>query len=593
MKKSERADRFRSLERDRFDVVVVGAGIGGLTAAALLARRGYSVLVLDQHYVAGGNATVFRRPGYEFDVGVHYIGDCAPGGSIPGILRAAGVDDVEFRPLDADGFDTLVFPDFTFQVPRGIHRYRERLLEQFPRERRGIDRYIRVLEQFDALQGLAVKPRKAWKVLPRSLTALRYATATLGSFLDTCTRDPKLRAALAAENGDYGQPPSRASLMLHAGLMLHYLKSGGYYPVGGGQVMSDRLADSIERNGGKILLRARVERIVVEDGRATGVVLFNKHVGRREVRAGTVIANSDLKRTLLELVGPEVLSPRTAKRVGDYEMSPALGVVYLGIRGDLAAEGLPNTNYWVSRSYDFERIYENTRAGRFDPDPLVYISIASLKDPENRRIAPPGMTNLQLMSLAPSQPESWGVTPAQVESGAYSKVADYQEHKARYAARLIEGAERVLPGLRDRIVMQEVSTPLTHSRYTLSSGGTSYGLSLIPSQFFLRRPGARTEIENLYLCGASTRMGHGIMGAMMGGLEAASQLVGRQIYGEALRRRPADAAPATPPRRTARSTRGGRPAPGPDSSVVSDDSRSTAGEPGPAVRPPGSAPANP
>lgn len=540
MRKSQRPDRFRSLDRDYFDVVVVGAGIGGLTAAALLARHGRSVLVLDQHYVAGGNATVFRRPGYEFDVGVHYIGDCAPGGSIPGILRAAGVEDVEFRPLNPDGFDTLVFPDFTFRVPRGIDRYRERLLEQFPNERRGIERYIHVLEQFDALQGLAVKPKAAWKVLPRSLTALRYATSTLGAFLDTCTKDPKLRAVLAAENGDYGQPPSRASLMLHAGLMLHYLKSGGYYPAGGGQVMADRLADSIERSGGKVLLRARVERITVESGRATGVVLFNKHVGRREVRAGTVIANSDLKRTLLDLVGSDKLSPRTVERVRGYEMSPALGVVYLGIRGDLGAEGLPNTNYWVSPSYDFERVYENTRAGRFDPDPLVYISSASLKDPDNRRIAPPGTTNLQLMSLAPSDPESWGVTAAEVESGAYSDSADYQRLKQEYAERLIRRAERVLPGLRDRIVMQEVSTPLTHSRYTLSTGGTSYGLSLIPSQFFHRRPGARTEIENLILCGASTRMGHGIMGAMMGGLEAASQLLGRGIYGQALRRRRPD-----------------------------------------------------
>ncbi len=544
MKSSGRPDRFRRLEQDRFDVVVVGAGIGGLTSAALLAQRGYSVLVLDQHYVAGGNATVFRRRGYEFDVGLHYIGDCAPDGTIPRILHAAGVDDVEFRPLDPDGFDTLVFPDFAFRVPRGIERYRERLLDQFPHERRGIERYIHVLEQFDALQGLAVKPKTAWKVLPRSLTALRFATATLGSFLDTCTHNPRLRAVLAAENGDYGQPPSRASLMLHAGLMLHYLKSGGYYPAGGGQIMSDRLADSIEANGGKILLRARVQRILVRDGRATGVVFENKHVGRREVRAGAVIANSDLKRTLLELVGPDKLKRRTAKRARDYEMSPALGVLYLGVRGDLAAEGITNTNFWVSPSYDFEPIYQRTRAGRFDPDPLVYISIASLKDPHNRRLAPPGVTNLQLMSLAPSEPESWGVTAAEVANGSYSDNADYQRLKAEYAARLIRGAERVLPGLAERIVMQEVSTPLTHSRYTLSTGGTSYGLSLIPSQFFLRRPGARTEIEGLYLCGASTRMGHGIMGAMMGGLDAASQLLGRGIYGEVFRRRRPPAAEA-------------------------------------------------
>jgi phytoene dehydrogenase-like protein len=117
-------DRFRSLDDRRFDVIVVGAGMGGLTAAALLTRQGKRVLVVDQHAVAGGNATIFKRSGYEFDVGLHYIGGCHPDGPIPRILRAAGVDDVEFEELDPDGFDTLVFPDFEFRIPKGIDRYR-------------------------------------------------------------------------------------------------------------------------------------------------------------------------------------------------------------------------------------------------------------------------------------------------------------------------------------------------------------------------------------------------------------------------------------------------------------------------------------
>ena len=118
------ADRLRQLDEESFDVIVVGAGIGGLVSAALLARQGRSVLVLDRHVVAGGNATIFRRRGYEFDVGLHYVGGCHEDGVLPRILRAAGAGDIVFEELDPDGFDVLVFPDLQFRIPRGIDRFR-------------------------------------------------------------------------------------------------------------------------------------------------------------------------------------------------------------------------------------------------------------------------------------------------------------------------------------------------------------------------------------------------------------------------------------------------------------------------------------
>ena len=305
-------------------------------------------------------------------------------------------------------------------------------------------------------------------------------------------------------------------------------------PKGGGQVLSDRLAESIEAHGGKILLRARVVRVLVEKGRVRGVEIESRHVGSRTVEAPVVLSNADLKRTLLELVGREHLAAATVSRVEGFEMAPALGMVYLRIDRDLAAEGYPRTNYWRYSGYDLESQYAEIREGGFPADPFVYVTIASLKDPTHPRLAPLGQTNLQVMSLAPSQPESWGVSAADVTSGAYHSKEKYLASKRRYTESLLASAEVVLPGLRDHVVFQETATPLTHTRFTGSTAGTSYGIAATPAQFLKGRPGARTEIEGLFLCGASNRAGHGIAGVMLSGLLAAASIHDRGMVREVL-----------------------------------------------------------
>ncbi|MCO5171704.1 MAG: NAD(P)/FAD-dependent oxidoreductase [Planctomycetes bacterium] len=524
-------DRWRRLERDRFDAVVVGAGVGGLTAGALLARAGKRVLVVDGHTVAGGNTTVFRRRRWLFDVGLHYVGDCGPDGMVPRALRLAGAGPVEWRELDPDGFDTLHFPGLTFRVPRGFEAYRERLAAAFPSERAGIDRYVRLLrETWTLLEGTGGAFR--WlRRLWRARLALRHAPRSLGEFLDGCTTDPLLRAVIAGQAGTYAQPPSRASLLMHAIVVGHYAQ-GAYYPAGGGQVVADRLAAAIERQGGALLLLTRATRIVVEGRRVKGVDLESHHLGRLRVRAPVVISNADLKRTLLDLVGPEHLRPGTVERTRGFEMSPSQGVVYLGLSRDLRAEGAPNTNLWVYPDADLEGQYAAAREERFHDAPFCYVSTASLKDPHEPRLAPPGHTNLQLMTVAPASPAAWGTTLEAQRSGAYRDAPAYQDAKAAFARRLLAQAERALPGLGASVVFQEVSTPLTHERYTRASGGTSYGIALTPGQSLHRRPGAACEVDGLFLCGASLRNGHGIAGAMLSGVFAAGAALRRNLYRE-------------------------------------------------------------
>jgi phytoene dehydrogenase-like protein len=258
----------------------------------------------------------------------------------------------------------------------------------------------------------------------------------------------------------------------------------------------------------------------------TGVALESRHHGALRVAAPVVVSDADLKRTMLELVGAEHLPPAFVERVRQFEMALPLFVVYLGL--DVPPSWLPygNVNRWLFDGYDFDADYARLSGGELPDRPFLYIATASKKDPDNRRIAPPGHTNLQVMTLVPATPVFWGVDEEAMRGGSYVRNEGYAFMKEELTRRVLAQAERVIPGLSAHIVYREAATPLTHTRFTGSTGGTSYGIAATPAQFLERRPGSRTPIAGLYLAGASTRSGHGIIGAMTSGIMAAEQVLG-------------------------------------------------------------------
>ena len=519
-------DKTRARQRnplpESVDVVVIGCGLGGLSTAAYLAKAGLSVAALDSHYVAGGCGTVFSRgpaeARYHFDVGLHYIGDCGPEGTIPTILREVGADPVEFLPMDPDGFDTIVLPGgFEFPIPVGLDRYRQRLHDVFPAERRGIDRYVGLLEGVRDIGGRLDKtdgkmtPKIALRALTRHFGLVRFQNATMDKVLDHVTTDPRLRAVIIGQNGDYALPPSKVSAMLHMGLADHYFR-GAYYPKGGGQILADRLAATIEAHGGSIHLRRPVGKILVENGRVVGVV-----------------SNADLVKTLRDLVPAEHLPTSWRQRLGrGFEWPASLFITCLGVQGDLKDLGFKNSNYWIFEDFDLERLY---RQGHTDREPVAraaYITSASMKDPSSPHHAPPGISTLEIMTLVPGAAHHWGVPEGELEGWGYKRNEDYRRRKQQVEDRLVAMAERRFPGLASRIVFKESATPITHARYTGATDGVSYGIALTPAQFGAGRPGYGPVLPGLFLCGVSTRANHGIVGAMSSG-RGASRAVLRAL----------------------------------------------------------------
>lgn len=519
-----------------WDAIVIGSGLGGLACAAYLSVSGLRTLVLEAHSVAGGNSQVFRRTPhgheYEFDVGIHYIGECGPEGLISWILHGLGLAErIVFRPLDPDGYSTLLFPDLTFRVPASWTRYRERLLATVPAEAEPLGRVVDVMREVAmASRRLQNRELSLSRMGAEHPVFFQWGIRPVTALFEAHGISQQASAVLLGEQGDYAVRPSRTPVALAAGLTDHYMR-GAFYPEGGGQVVAARLVEAIRAHGGAVWTRAPVAKVRVEDGRATGVVLAKD--GRR-LDARFVVSNADLKRTVLDLVGAEHFQPQTVEKVRAFRMSFPLFTVYLGLDLDVAERGLPNTNWWIWGSTDIEGLYDELEAGRMPDVPLAYVGCATRKDPTNRHAAPAGMANVQIMTLVPRDYARWNAERGPADGGRYHRDPVYRERKNALAARLLETAERVIPGLRERIDWQEAASPLTQERFTRSTGGTSYGIEFATDQMGPLRIGPETDVAGLYLCGASTPSGHGIGSVLRSGVVAAGAVLETDLLRQVL-----------------------------------------------------------
>ncbi|GAA0677850.1 NAD(P)/FAD-dependent oxidoreductase [Kitasatospora atroaurantiaca] len=512
----------------RWDAVVIGSGVGGLVCAAYLAVTGRRVLVLEQGAVAGGNSHVFRRRrSYEFDVGLHYLGDCGPDGLLPAILGGLGLDGrVRYLPMDQDGFDRIVLPGVSVDVPADWEAYRKRLVAALPQDAAGIAGAL------DVIAGLGEERRSAiisaadipLAELPeRSPYTVSWGRRLLSELFDHHGLSAPARTALAALSPNYGMGPEQATVAMHATMTDHYIR-GAYYPEGGGQMLAASLLEVIRAYGGELRTRSRVERILVEDRRVTGVGLADGSVVRSEL----VVSNADYRRTVLDLVGAEHFPRKLAAKTGEAVMALPWATVYVALDTELPDR--PNANLWWYRGEDISAYYRQLAADELYPIPFVFASYASLKDPHARHLRPPGHSNFQLMTLCPPGYRRWGVENGPADGGSYRREEVYRAEKERLTEAVLDAAEEAMGPFRSHITHLETATPLTQERYTLSTGGTPFGMAEWGGPG--GRPDTRTFIEGLHVVGANTRYGNGITGVAVSGIACAAQILEERLMHE-------------------------------------------------------------
>jgi len=469
--------------------VIIGAGLGGLVCGNLLAKAGLKVLIIEQHYVAGGYCSTFRRKGYVFDAATHFYPLLGNPDTITGrLLRDL---EIPTRWIKMDPVDQFHFPDSSsFAVPAEFDRYLAKLKLEFPEEARALDTFFEEVRQV-YYHGLLHYFR--WRDSP---LLRQHLEKTLRQALDAHFKDRKLQLLLTADVAHWGSPPKRTSFVFDSMLRLAYFL-GNYYPVGGSQVFADDLARRFEALGGHLCLRTMALKIITEKGRACGLEIETGTPARRSrhrVLAERIISNGDLLTTYEHMLGPEDVEPSQIEALRKLRPSMPCFLYHFGLRG-VSHELLNEISGYYWDRWESDEVGQG--ALRFK------IFVPTLFEP---RMAPEGGQVLIIQKVTEfdyDSIEDWSAQKMELERFAFSRL------------------EGLIPRLKDKTVVMCGATALTSYRYTLNSRGAMLGWEMSPDQLGTSRPELTSPIENLYFVGHWTQPGGGVTPVIVSAMRVA------------------------------------------------------------------------
>jgi prolycopene isomerase len=501
----------------RYDVVVVGSGLGGLSAAAELSRRGFRVGVFEKHNQPGGYATTFFRGAFEFEVSLHAmsgIGTASdPGPLYPRLEELGVLSKVDFIPM-GDMYRSLgAGVDVT--VPRGPDAAVDALCAAFPSDEKGIRAFFRqvlVIGDEAAAFKAGGYSQAPLPMLARFPNLSHAACATVAAVMDRHIRDPRARLAVGQLWGYFGLPPSRLSFLLFAAGLSSYVRWGSSTIRGKSRSLSKAFAEVIRANGGDVHLSCGVHEITVAGGRANGVLTEHGDAYGADV----VVSNADPVTTVNRLIRPELVSPAYRRRLEAATPSAGAFSLYLGLSRPSSEVGIRNHEVYLNATADLDAQWQACR-GLGEPGVVAVCAY----DASNPEFAPPGKGVVALTIL--SQGDAWtGMDPEA-----------YASAKERMAEILLSRAEAFYPGLRDAVETSTASTPITNMRYTGNPGGAIYGFANTPAENPGFRPDNRGPLDGLWFAGAWTRPSGGYQGVITSGLNTAGLIAASR--GEAAR----------------------------------------------------------
>ena len=509
-----------------FDTIIIGSGAGGLSTALCLARAGQKVAVIEQHYVPGGWCHSFYIDGHRFSPGVHYIGGMDKGESTCNLYEGLGIaNELVFFRMNKEAYEHCWIGDNRIDMPAGIDHLSDSLSLRFPKEKKGIKKYLALVKTVSRELFLIPKMSGFWDniTIPYRTRHLgKYGLFKLKRVIDWHIKDPLLKKVLNIQCGDHGLPPSKASFPFHCALMDHYF-NGGFYPMGGGAAIVKAMTNAIKKYGGEIKTGHAVKKILLEadknnstayHGKAVGVELQNGEI----IRAKRVVSNAD-PATTYKLVGHQNLSPKLIKKLDATRYSVTSLMFFISVDMDVTEAGIDSGNIWFMPNKDMDGIYEDlTKVSILEKDEFdsLFISCSSLKDPLSFNGKHHTLEVVTFIDYDSFKADN---------GGQQDNEETYRKIKERLSEKLMNTFKRILPAIHKNIVHLEVGTPITNEYYINSTKGNVYGTEKGFMQTGPFSYKAKTEIENLYMCGASI-MSHGVAGASYSGVKTAAEILG-------------------------------------------------------------------
>jgi len=510
---------------EQYDTIIIGSGMGSLTTAAILAKEGQKVLILERHYTAGGFTHVFKRKGFEWDVGIHYIGDVqTPNSVIKKIFEY--ITDSKLKWADMGTvYDRIIIGKKSYDFVKGTTNFKNKLIEYFPEEKKAIENYLNLVFE-------ATKTSRNFymeKALPRLFSFFlgnkmrkpfyKFSDKTTYEILSSLTDNQELIKVLTAQYGDYGLPPKKSSFVMHAAVARHYF-NGGSFPIGGSSKIAETTDKIIEKTGGTILISAEVDQILIKNNKATGVQMKDGKL----FSAKNIVSGAGVITTFTKLLPTKTVQEHNLEKLlQKVNPSVAHACLYIGLKGSPEELKLEKTNLWIyPEGLDHDTAVENYLKDINNPFPLVYVSFPAAKDPDwsNRY---PGKSTIDIITLLPYKVfKKW-------EGSRWMKRGDdYKELKEQISQRLLKELFKQLPHLKDKIECYELSTPLTTQHFINYEKGELYGLDHTPNRFRQHFLKPRTPIKNFYLTGQDI-VTAGVAAALLSGVITTTAMTGKNM----------------------------------------------------------------